>query len=222
MRKNNKLSCLTNPLKKPKSLNDIAYDHIKALIMDGKMVPGVVYTELELAKALGTSRTPVREALLRLAAENFITFYTRKGMSVKIFTRKDIEDLFELRRALEKTAYAKIAGRLTPEQIQEIKKIIQETESGEKPFTQGSREFHLYLIEAHGNWFITEIYRNNINFISLLIQKALKHEGRDKEALSEHKKILEYLIAGDVEEIDKTVDEHLRIAKKTAMENTVE
>jgi DNA-binding GntR family transcriptional regulator len=206
-------------IEKPKSLNELTYQQLKASIVEGNMVPGVVYTEVGLSKSLGISRTPVREALLRLAAENFIIFYPRKGMSVKLFSRKEVEGLFELRQALEETAYGKIAGHLTPKQIQEVRNIIREQASSEITFSKNSRRFHLYLIEAHGNRFITQTYNNILDSVAILIRETLAQKGRAKEAVSEHKKILDALIAGDAEATKRAVQEHLRISKRNALES---
>src|SRR4030067_555099 len=105
-------------IEKPRPLNEIAYKNIKAAIMAGKIVAGEVYSELQLARNLGISRTPVREALLRLSAENLIVFHSRKGVSINHFSKEDIENLFELRQAIEEIAVTKIVGRLSEDHIQ--------------------------------------------------------------------------------------------------------
>ena len=216
MKKNTSFAHISK-LNKPKPLNELAYGHIKKLIINGTMVPGVLYSELDLAKSLGTSRTPVREALLRLSAENLIVFYPRKGMSVRLLSTKEVEDLFEIRQILEETAYSKIAGRLTPQQIQKIENFIQEQERQTKSFAESSEEFHLDMIKLHGNEFIIQTYENLLDFVTILIQKILRQEGRDREAIVEHKKILKCVIAGDTEGVKQAVREHLQNAKETAL-----
>jgi DNA-binding GntR family transcriptional regulator len=85
------------PFQRPKSLNDMAYESLKEGILRGILMAGEVYSELELARRFRISRTPVREALIRLAAENLIVFHPRKGISAVSFNQKDIENLYELR-----------------------------------------------------------------------------------------------------------------------------
>jgi DNA-binding GntR family transcriptional regulator len=107
----------------------MAYEHLKEGILTGKLVVGEIYSELELARKFGISRTPVREALLRLSTENLIAFHRRKRISVNYFSREDIENLFELRDAIEESTIYKIVKNLSEEQIQMAKRIIEQQES---------------------------------------------------------------------------------------------
>jgi len=216
--KKKNLSGYFDQIKKPKSLNEITYRQLKTAIIEGKLAPGELYTELGLAKSLGISRTPVREALLRLATENFIIFHPRRGMSINLFTPEEVENLYELRQALEETAFSKIAGNLTPEQIQEVKNIIREQENSEKSFSKHDRKFHLFLIEAHGNRFVTQTYNNLLDYITILIRKTLMQKGRAKEAIREHREILESLIRGDARRTQEAVTRHLQNSKMSALE----
>ena len=116
------------PIQKPKSLTEIAYETIKDGILSGKLAVGKRYNELGLARELGISRTPIREALLKLAAENFVVFHPRKGVSINYFSKKDIEDLFELRQVIEETTMSKIMGNLSRDEIEFIENIMNEQE----------------------------------------------------------------------------------------------
>ena len=163
MNRNKMLSVDFNTLQKPKSLNDMAYEHLKEGILTGKLVVGEVYSELELARKFGISRTPVREALLRLSVENLIAFHRRKGISVNYFNKADIESLFDLREAIEEATVDKIAGHLLEEDIEVAKRIILEqencikTDSDEDSFLEMDRRLHLLFIEASRNRFMVHI-----------------------------------------------------------------
>ena len=71
------------PIQMPKSLTEIAYGTLKVGILSGKLVVGKIYNELGLARKLGISRTPIREALLKLEVENFVVFHPRKEGCLK-------------------------------------------------------------------------------------------------------------------------------------------
>ena len=85
-------------------LKEQAYHHLKDQIMKCQMMPGSLLSEHDIAQEMGISRTPVREAILRLSEEGFITIYPRKGMIVSPVSFKDIQDVFQIRMMIEPQA----------------------------------------------------------------------------------------------------------------------
>jgi len=213
-----------SPLQRPKSLNNLAYESLKNSILAGRLVPGVIYSELELARRLGISRTPVREALLRLAAENFIVFHSKKGMSINFFSKEDIENLFELREAIEERAVSKIAATLTKDQIGRMKEILAEQEEctknryDEMLFLEVDKKFHVFLIEASGNRFMVQTYNNIRDYITIPAKKALMKKGRVNEVIQEHRAIVKALSERNVAKVRETVKKHLINSKLMALE----
>jgi len=210
-------------LQRPRSLNNMAYDTIKAGILKGKLVSGEIYSELDLAKSFGISRTPVREAFLRLAAENLIVFHARKGMSVNYFTKEDIENIFELRQAIEETAANKLLGNLSKNQIQFIQETIKQQENclkdyDENLFLEFDRKFHLFFVEISGNRFMIQTYNSIRDYITIPAREALMKKGRAKEVLSEHKAIVEALSRGDAGKTKEAIRFHLTNSQLAALE----
>lgn len=210
-------------------MNDMAYETIKAGILEGKLFMGEIYSELGLARSFGISRTPVREALLRLAAENLIIFHPRKGVSVNYFSKEDIESLFELRQAIEETAVQKMVKNLSPDQIQSIQKTIGEQERCLKEkeynvnhFLEFDRKFHLFFIETSGNRFMIQTYNNIRDYITIPAREVLKRKGRAKEVLREHKAIVEGLATRDAERTNEALRIHLLNSKLAALEGHME
>lgn len=216
------------PIQRPKSLNNLAYESLKEGILTGKLVSGHIYSELELARQLGISRTPVREALLRLAAENLIIFHPRKGMSINFFSKEDIENLFELREAIEEKAVEKIIGNLRKDQIRELREILKEQEAclgepfDEKLFLDADKRFHIFLIEASGNRFMVQTYNNIRDYITIPARKALSQKGRASEVIQEHRAIFKALFEGNVSKVREVVKKHLVNSKKLALEGNEE
>lgn len=210
-------------------MNDMAYENIKAGILEGKLFMGEIYSELGLARSFGISRTPVREALIRLAAENLIIFHPRKGVSVNYFSKEDIENLFELRQAIEETAVQKMAKNLSPDQIQSIQKTIgeqerclKEKEYNENHFLEFDRKFHLFFIETSGNRFMIQTYNNIRDYITIPAREVLKRKGRAKKVLREHKAIVEGLATRDAKRTKEALRIHLLNSKLAALEGHME
>ena len=82
-------------------LNEQAYQHLQSLIMTGQLSYNQVYSETKLAKELGISRTPFRDAVHRLAQEGYIDIIPSKGFMLHQLTKKDVVETFQIRSALE-------------------------------------------------------------------------------------------------------------------------
>ncbi len=135
---------------------DAAYEKIGSLILEGHFKPGEHLSEEELSRLSGVSRTPVREALRRLAAEYFVVLRPNQGAMVAVWSKRDIEDLFHMRAMLEGMAAAHAAKRRTEaclERLEEcVGKIDQALLCPGKPdidtFLSENRAFHRHLMEA--------------------------------------------------------------------------
>ena len=104
----------------------MAYERLRDSIFNGQLQPGQIYNEMALAKELGISRTPVREALLEFSAQGLITFLPRKGVVIKHYTRKDVIEIFELRRVVELAAIEKVAKADPPLDLSRIEKYLED------------------------------------------------------------------------------------------------
>jgi DNA-binding GntR family transcriptional regulator len=210
------------PIQKPKSLTEIAYETIKDGILSGKLAVGQGYSELGLAREMGISRTPIREALLKLETENFVVFHARKGVSINYFSKKDIEDLFELRQVIEETTMSKIMGKLSKDDIAFIRGIMNEQEKcirnrryDEKLFLELDKKFHLSIIELGRNKFTVQTYKNIRDYIT--ITGRTKKE-RVKEVFREHEAIVEALSQNNIKKAKQAIRRHLSNSKLSVLE----
>ena len=105
----------------------MAYNALRDAISNGNLRHDEIYNEIALAKELGISRTPVREALLELSSQELVTFLPRRGVIVNSFTDKDIEEVFELRKAIELAAVEKELRRRHIERLGRLPKYVQHT-----------------------------------------------------------------------------------------------
>lgn len=103
---------------------DLVFLRLEEEIVSGQISPGEILTELRLSDRLGVSRTPVREAIRRLEQEELV-YESGKGIVVRGITSGDVKDIFEMRMPLEGIAARKCALRITPEELEEIRKTLE-------------------------------------------------------------------------------------------------
>lgn len=179
------------------SLADQVYEHLEADILMGKYQRGEVLTELKLCETLGVSRTPVREALRRLADEHIIEEGTR-GCIVLGISKEDLCDIYEIRCEIEGMAAARAAAKISDEQIEKFKELIdlQEfyaTKKNADSLEAVDNEFHQLIYEVSGS----NIIYNTLLPLHRKIQKyrklSVENEIRAEHSYEEHKAIYEAL-----------------------------
>jgi DNA-binding GntR family transcriptional regulator len=107
---------------KPNLFSEKAYFLIREMILNSDILPKDTLTELKLAAILGMSRTPIREALIKLETEGIITSYGKKGYFINLPTMKEIKDMYEIRMLLEGGAARLAAKKIDFEKLEYFKK----------------------------------------------------------------------------------------------------
>jgi DNA-binding GntR family transcriptional regulator len=210
-------------IKVPPSLKEMAFQSIKAAILSQRLVPGNVYNEQGLAKELGISKTPVREALLDLSIKGFVTLLPRRGVRINVLTEKDISNLYEVRRALETAMMRCITPKLTEEDFRKIETIHHKggeaIQSNDRVgYLQVDREFHLALANLTENRYMITSIENIRDLIDWMGFKALTRQGRMGEVQQEHQEVIENLRRRDSEGAGRFMEEHIRITEKNVLE----
>jgi DNA-binding GntR family transcriptional regulator len=144
------------------SLTDRAYATIRRAILSLELLPGQPLIEAQLARELSISKTPVREALQRLASEDLVVLDRFRGASVRSVDGDVMRDLFEVRALLEPTAVLQAVPRLTPEQLERMSALLQEVESA---LVDGdlvtvaltNRSFHRMFIDNATNAYLRNV-----------------------------------------------------------------
>ena len=147
----------------PASAATRAYDHLKRAVLDGTHPGGTLLTEGEVAEQLGVSRTPVREALLRLEAEGLVRLYPKKGALVVPVSAQEAHDVVEARALIEEWA----AGRAWARRARSSRSWSRCWRRCAGParadafldFTTADRAFHERVVAAAGNDVLTRSYR---------------------------------------------------------------
>lgn len=139
--------------------SDVAYSAIRQGLSAGRWAPGSHLRESELAAELGISRTPVREALRRLASEQLVSFEPHLGVRVAGWSHQDIEEIFALRVELESFAAGQAARHATQLQVAELRELAKQIEraafGGEEPdyvaITELNNRFHSLIVTSAAN-----------------------------------------------------------------------
>ena len=211
-------------LKQPESLAKMAYEAIRKSILSGQWKIGELYNEKAIAADLGISRTPVREALLELASQDLIIFLPRRGLMVNRFTRRDVDEIFELRKAIELAAVEKITVTSPPFDLFEIEDALLSQRKAVKQkdylaFMEADRLFHTSVSELTSNRRLIAILDNIRDMIHVMGAKALALEGRAVEVIKEHQTILEAVKKGNIEEARRAMAYHLDQSKEAVVES---
>lgn len=147
-----------------------AYSHIKVRLIRGEFAPGMRLTEQQFASDVGSSRTPVREALRRLVAEGLLEFKPNVGTFVRTWTIKEIGELFDLRVLLESEVAAAAAENIAADEIDHLSALQDRVESNGVDLAIGNlgriselnREFHRIIAQASNNPRLVSMLANAI------------------------------------------------------------
>lgn len=168
---------------------------LKDAIIEQKLKAGEKLSETEIAKQMGVSRTPVREALKELAARGFVNANPNQGMSVSIIDFKDVEEVLQIRSVIEGLAVELSIENINNKEIEEMEKIFSQMEHYLKEndilsFSKMGDEFHEMLFKIARNKRLLKL-RNEIHDIELRFGiKSLNIPGRPEKSLAEQRKIL--------------------------------
>lgn len=207
-----------------KPLRELVFDALREAILNGTTLkPGERMMETKLAEELGVSRTPVREAIRKLELEGLVVMLPRKGAYVADISSRDLVELFEVRGALESLAAGLAAERITAEELEQLEQILHrisfyvETKDLEK-LIEADTEFHDVLYTASRNRKLSSIIAAMREQIQRFRTNSLAKPGRMREALIEHKKIVEAISQRDVALAQKLAVRHIENAEERLMD----
>jgi DNA-binding GntR family transcriptional regulator len=148
-----------------RSAADRVFDHAKAAILARRIAPHELLTEGDLADAVGVSRTPVREALLRLQAEGLVRLLPKRGALVLPVTAAEVADVLETRRLIETFAVRKAIADSGPELVVHLGIHLQGMRTAmrvrdARAYMEADRDFHDRIVAATGNQILTTLYRS--------------------------------------------------------------
>ncbi|SDP32545.1 GntR family transcriptional regulator [Desulforhopalus singaporensis] len=216
-----------NKLNKPEPLAKMAFNALRRSILNNELEIGTVYNEKSLAESLGISRTPVREALLELATKKLVRFLPQKGVVLNTFSEKDIDDVFEIRCALELFSIKKIWKNYKTLDMSSLEEHLATQKRAVKKgdrmaFMAADRLFHLGFTELTENEYLFNTMRDIRDVMHLMGYRALSLDQRMEEVVVEHEQIFHALASGDLGQAMEKMENHLETTKQAVLKTMPE
>ncbi len=196
------------------SRSEAAYRILKEKIVTLELPPASLINEADLMAELALGRTPIREALQRLALENLVIILPRRGTIVADLNMSDLQKIFEIRLELEVYAVRLAARRATPAQIAEMEALFAQADDmlhrgDHHQLIHLDHQAHLLLAQAAHNEFLEETLERMYTHVLRLWYVSLHKVSRLAEAIEEHRDIIAAVKAGDGERAAQIMRAHV-------------
>jgi DNA-binding GntR family transcriptional regulator len=184
-----------------KSLKEQVYDHLRKQMELGKMRPGSIINMEETSKELGVSRTPLREAILQLEVENFVSILPRRGIVVNYLTLKDIKNYYEIIGALESAALLSCFDQIKKSDLQHMQVLNEQmavalSRDDFSTYYQKNLKFHDVFLRLSGNAHLKKTVSNlKRRLYDFPRQQGFVKEW-EQESIKEHKQLLDLMNQG--------------------------
>lgn len=192
------------------TLDHKAYDRIRSMIVERRLQPGQRLQLEDLARELQVSRTPLVNALKRLAQEQFVVWVSRRGFYVRQYTKRELAQLYQVREGLEGFAGRLAALRVTDEEVKRLSTLFSgiampPTPETARRYLEADRAFHWRLVELSGNDQLVRTIRS-VNLLIFSYQRGLVRP--IEETLAEHLAITDVLRRRDADACERLLRHH--------------
>ena len=197
------------------SLRGKVYDRIREDILNGVYREHEELKEAKLGKMMEVSRTPVREALRQLELEGLVEIIPNKGARVTGITKKDIEDIYQIRYLLEGLSARWATEHVTEELIDKMEETLYLTEFHAKKGNFGQvyeldSQFHELMYEASGSKMLNHILSDFHMYVTRIRKTSLATDNRSKNSTEEHRAILEAIKERNAEKAEECAHNHVK------------
>ena len=204
------------------TIREQVYRILRDDICQGVYAPGTRLQEVELAENLNVSRSPVREALRQLAADGLLLEIPNKGVYIKEFTVKDIEEIYDLRVMLESYGILHSDGHITSMRRERLLGLLTEMENylekGDlRSYTSVDERLHNHIVHLGDNSLINDTYDRVRSMNQQFRILSLMDEQRFRESMEEHREIVHALVTGDLAKADEVNHHHLELARQAIL-----
>ena len=208
-------------------LRDVVFNTLREAILKGELKPGERLMELQLASKLGVSRTPIREAIRMLEQEGLAVTVPRRGAEVAKMTEKDMQDVLQVREALDELAASIACECITQEELEQLEQAMYDFE--EAVHTQNIKRiadtdmvFHDLIYQATRNPKLVMILNNLREQMYRYRVEYLKDEKNYPVLLKEHREIFQGFVERNKELVTDSMRRHVEnqaVAVKTMIQN---
>ena len=196
------------------SLRGKVYDRIREDILNGVYKEHEELKEATLGEKMGVSRTPVREALRQLELEGLVEIIPNKGARVTGITKKDMDDIYQIRYLLEGLSARWATEHVTKEQLDKMEEILYLTEFHAKKENYAQvyeldSQFHELMYEASGSKLLNHILSDFHMYVTRIRKTSLADGSRSKYSTEEHRAILDAIKAHDAKRAEECAHAHV-------------
>ena len=201
------------------TLKDQVYQSLKEDICSGRFEGGQRLQEIELAEELSVSRTPVREALRQLVYDGLAVEIPNKGVYAREFTKKDVEEIYDMRLLLEGYGIDHLPNTLDDEGRQAFRDALANMTEAYKShdlaeYIRWDTALHELYIKLADNDLLNMVYERVQAMVQRFRVDSLSAENRFEESMDEHRQAMEYILAGETEKAKEINRYHLEMAKE--------
>jgi DNA-binding GntR family transcriptional regulator len=205
-----------------RSLVEIIFKQLEGMILSGKIQPGERINESKLSNVLGVSRAPIREALRLLASSGILEIRTNRGMFVRDLQIKEVEELYDIRAALDVLAGERAAECINKQHLQVLNHWLEEMEvciekKDADAYYRANIAFHAALVEISGNANLLSMYEGVCKQMSLFRRISLSRPGQLRLSLQRHRKIVEAVKSKNRVKAANVMRNHTLKAKKALL-----
>lgn len=204
------------PQVESRTLAEQVFRVIEHAILSRELKPGVELAEVDLSEKYGVSRGPIREALRQLSAVGLVQLTPRRPAVVRVFSKKEFLDGYQLREALEALAVRLAVPQLSFGDIEFLKKCTDEMEKATLSddvvkYFIANNAFHRAFVDKCGNTQLREFYDQVTKPMSRYQRWTLQLRGELRPSLAEHTRIVDAVRSGDAEQAAKLMIEHIHV-----------
>ena len=183
-------------------LRDVVFNTLRQAILIGELKPGERLMEIHLADRLGVSRTPIREAIHKLEREGLVTIIPRRGAEVSQITEKSMNDVLEVRRALDALCVELACDRITEEGLENLRAACDHFEQcvktkDSKKIAQADVALHDIIVQATGNQRLIQLVNNLSEQMYRYRFEYIKDSSQHKTLVEEHRIIYQSIVRKD-------------------------
>lgn len=200
-------------------LRDVVFNTLRQAILTGELKPGERLMEIHLANRLGVSRTPIREAIRKLELEGLVTMIPRRGAEVAQITEKSMNDVLEVRRAMDALCVELACDRITGKELEDLRHACEYFESAVKTrdvkkIAQADVALHDIIVQATGNDRLIQLVNNLSEQMYRYRFEYIKDVSQHERLVAEHRIIYQGIVNQDKETASQAAKLHIDNQKK--------
>lgn len=205
-------------------LRDVVFNTLRQAILKGELKPGERLMEIALAEKLGVSRTPIREAMRKLELEGLVVMIPRRGAQVANITEKDLNDVLEVRIALENVAIEKACTRMSEEDMGRLWLAAKEfertmAEGNLVRLAEADVDFHEIIYRASDNKRLNQVLNNLREQIYRYRVEYLKEEETRNLLVKEHEELTKAIRQRDVKKAQEISFRHIENQRRAIIQS---